>query len=891
MLLVCTAFAQSSLSGKIVNKADNKPLTHATIVLLDQDSIMKYFTRANEDGNFSFKQLKNASYTMIITYPKFELISRKVELNQNLPLGTIALNSQAHLIEEVVVTHRLPIQVKGDTIEYNAASFETEKNAKLEDLLRRLPGLTVSADGAITAHGKSVSKVLIDGEEFFGYDPKIAIRNVRADAVDKVQVYERKSEEAELTGIDDGQRIQTVNVVLKEEARKGIFGNVEGHIGTEELYTANLFAAKFNRTERIGITANTNNMGASSGGREGSLRMNSQITGEPQNTSVGANYNNQFFNKKLNVISNYNFNDGSNRNERSSYNKEILSSSQIQETNSTSRNSNTNQGHNFRSEFKWKVDSTSNLDVQISANKSKNTSGTQSESYVTDEALDSIRTFRNKNSSIGNSLSNDIRLNYRKRLNKRGTSINIHLNNSYNDSDQENLVDQYTYFHLNDSTVNIDQNRVSDNNRNNFSTQVHFSDRIAQKINYSLGYNFSKNISTSKLDAYDLNAGTTIVDIDYSQNQKTDNTNQTIVGNLNYFTEKVSLNLSNRTNYRNQQLEDSYRNIDLSRDFWDNDLNFSANYRISNRKNLNVSYQNNYDVPSFGQLQPLQPQTNPFFIQEGNPDLIKATNNSFRVNYNTMSLLRGTSWNINSGISLKSDPIVNKRTIDSASVTTSTYVNVLGKSSWNANLNANYNKPIFDKRIQMNISSGANYNNGFSYIRFNESGSNNPNGQYELNNSQNANFNTGIGFNEQDSKGLDFDFQWRLRVNNQRNSIQENLNYTNFGMSGNAYLRYFLPKQFNITTNVVYDLDGPTKLYDKSIQQFYANVELSKKLLKSQSLVASLKVYDIFNSFNNINRSVSETNFSESRQLILTRYALFGLKWDFNKNLGKKKED
>src|SRR5690606_4693220 len=153
----------------------------------------------------------------------------------------------------------------------------------IEDLLRRLPGLTVSGDGAITAHGKAVSKVLIDGEEFFGYDPKIAIRNVRADAVDKVQVYERKSEQAELTGIDDGQRFQTVNVLLKEEARVGIFGNVEGHVGTEELYTANLFAAKFNRTERIGITANTNNMGASSGGREGSLRMNSQITGDPQN--------------------------------------------------------------------------------------------------------------------------------------------------------------------------------------------------------------------------------------------------------------------------------------------------------------------------------------------------------------------------------------------------------------------------------------------------------------------------------------------------------------------------------------------------------------------------------------------------------------------------------
>ena len=888
-------YAQSNLSGRILDKSDNTPLTNATIILLNQDSILQYHSRANENGNFEFKNINPKEYLMIISYPKFEVFSKKINLENDIKLEAVLLNSQANLIEEVVVTAKIPIRIKGDTIEYDAGSFETEKNAKLEDLLRRLPGLTVSADGAITAQGKSVSKVLIDGEEFFGYDPKIAIRNVRADAVDKVQVYERKSEEAELTGIDDGQRFQTVNVVLKEEARVGIFGNAEGHLGTQDLYTANLFAAKFNRTERIGITANTNNMGANAGGREGSLRMNSRITGDPQNTSVGANYENQLFNKKLRVNANYNFNDESNRNERESYNKEIVSADQIQETNSKSNNKNSNQGHNFRSQFRWSIDSTSNLELQIQGNQSKNNSSSESENHLFRNETLAVRDFNSSNHSIGENLSNVLRLNYRKRLNKKGLSLNINLNNSYDKSNEESQVYQKTYFHqieqmTSDSTLIVDQNRLSNSKSNRFSTQIQLNNRLTEKINYSIGYNFSLNDSQNKVDALNNEATGKIIDEEYSQNLSNQTSNQTIIANLNYNTEKWNLSFSNRTNYRDQALNDSYRAIDLSRNFWDNDLNISSNYRISNRKNLNATYQNSFDVPSFSQLQPFQPQTSPIFRQLGNPDLKRAINNNFRVSYSTMSLLKGTSWTLNSSVGIKNNPIVNKRTVTDT-LTTSTYVNVMGKSSWNANLNSNFSMPIFERKVQLNLFSGANYSNGFTYTRYSKDGTKNNQGQYELNNTQNTSLFAGFSFNEQDSHGLDYDFNWRVNANNQRYSIQKDLNNINFSTGGSTYLRYFLPKQFNITTQINYNIDGPTKLYKKSIQQFYTNVELSKKLLKSESLVASIKAFDIFNSYNTTNRNISETEFSESTQLMLTRYILVGLKWDFNKNLGKKNNE
>ncbi|GGH09088.1 hypothetical protein FAZ19_02210 [Sphingobacterium alkalisoli] len=880
------AISQVSVAGKIADQADDGPLANASIVLLDQDSIMKYFVRADENGKFQLKNVITGSYLLLVSYPKFEVYSQPIVVeNEDLNLESIKISSQANLIEEVIVKQKLPITLKGDTIEYDAGSFETEKNAKLEDLLRRLPGLTVSADGAITAQGKSVSKVLIDGEEFFGYDPKIAIRNVRADAVDKVQVYERRSEQSELTGIDDGVRLQTVNVVLKEEAREGVFGNLEALYGTDNLYAGNLFAAKFNRTERMGVTANTNNMGAS--GREGNLRMNNQIQGEPVFTSIGANYENQFFDRKLNVNANYNLNDNSNRNERDSFNKQIQSNGEVRETTRTSRSMSNNQSHGVRSQFRIRIDSTQNMDVRINAGLSQQESGNSSNSKTRGEGGNDINEFESDQNTKTDSRSNDIRLNYRKRLNKKGASLNVHVSNDYSKSDSENRTDETTTQFIENTETNIDQRRLGDNFSNNFSAEANFGNRLSQQINYSLGYSFSNSNRKNFLDAFDLDANGTPseLDLNYSQRQHDFSTNQGINATMNFNHELLNINVSNKTLYKNQNLEDSYRDVDLSRSFWDNSFNMDINYRLSSRKNLRVSYQNSNTIPSFEQLQPTQPRRNELFIPIGNPDLERATNNNFRLNYNTISLLKGTNLNLNGDIGFVVNPIINQLQIDrETNVTRSSYVNISDKSTWRASMNGNFNKPMFNKQVQFNIFSSLNYQNSFSFIENSESMS------FELNNLQNTNGNIGIGVNEQNAKGFDFEVNARIGANNQLNSLRSDLNYTNMTGSSAGYIKYFFPWKFQATTNVNYSYEGPTKLYPQSIHQFYANVELSKKLLKNESLIASVKAFDIFNTFNNVNRSISDTDFTESRQLILTQYVLVGLKWDFNKNLGKKND-
>lgn len=874
-------FAQS-IQGVVVDEADQKALENASIVLLDTDSIMRYFTRANASGKFSLEKIEKGEYLLLVTYPKFEIYSQPLEIkNDNIDLKTIGINSQSNLLEEVVINQKIPIKIKGDTIEYDAGSFETEKNAKLEDLLRRLPGLTVSASGDITAQGKSVSKVLIDGEEFFGYDPKIAIRNVRADAVDKVQVYERKSEEAELTGIDDGVRHQTVNVVLKEEARRGIFGNANASAGTKGLFDFNAFAAKFNRSERLAITGNWNNMGNS--GDASRIRMNNQIIGHPMHKSAGVNYENNFFEKKLHLTSSYNFTNNGTANESNSYNKRVLNDNQTQETTREGSSENDSRNHVLRSQIRYRIDSLSNLNIQLNGGKGKQTAASSSSSNTLRNENIRANEFESRNNSENDSENLNLRVDYRRRLNKKGRSLNLHLNTQVDNSTSTNLVDEQTNLYdslgVFEKSVIVDQTRLSENKSNNLGASVNISEPITKQLNLTLGYSFNTSARDALVNAYNNTDATRILDSLYSKNETNNAHTNGMDVNLNFHSDKLNVNLSNRTTHRHQALADSYRNIGLSRNFWQNNLNANVSYRITNNKNLTIGYQNNTNVPSFSQLQPIQPPTNELYRQLGNPDLKRETNNNINFNFNKFSLLKASSFNINANSGFTKNAIVNRSIIDDEGRTTTTFVNIQDHINWNGRIHANYTRPILNGGVQFGPFTSAQFSNNYGYI----------NG--DLNRSNNTNASAGINANKQTSKNIDFNFNLSFGINNEVNTIQRQLNNTAFRSSANADLKYFLPFKFSLTQVLFYSYTGKSKVFPDPIQQFYMNLELTRKLLKDESLLLSVKAFDVFNSFNNTNRSFSNNSFSESQQEMLTQYFMVGVKWDFNKNLGKKSED
>ncbi|MDE3212985.1 MAG: TonB-dependent receptor, partial [Bacteroidota bacterium] len=246
-----STFAQSvKLSGTVQSQDDKKKVHNAVIALLEpHDSILYAFTRSNESGQFTLPHVPAGKYLLMVTHPYYADLLEPINLTQDTDLSHLNVYSKSKILQEVIIKTGSPFHIKGDTTVYTADSFKVSANANVEELLKRLPGIQVDKDGKITAMGQTVQTVLVDGEEFFGSDPGMAIKNIRADAVKEVQVYDKKSDQAEFTGIDDGNTQKTINLKLKENAKHGYFGKADGSIGTvqhnQNRFNENLMYSNF----------------------------------------------------------------------------------------------------------------------------------------------------------------------------------------------------------------------------------------------------------------------------------------------------------------------------------------------------------------------------------------------------------------------------------------------------------------------------------------------------------------------------------------------------------------------------------------------------------------------------------------------------------------------
>ena len=306
-IIVSSAFAQSSIKGIVKDTTEKKNLANSVVMVLRQkDSIMVGYTRSNQSGNFVLKNLPAGKLIVLITYPKYADYVDDFELKDSadLDLHQIILTLKSQLLKTFVVNGTAAIRLKGDTTEFKADSFKVQPNASVEDLLKKLPGIQVDKNGKITAQGETVQKVLVDGEEFFGDDPTLVTKNLRADMVDKVQVYDKKSDQAAFTGIDDGQKQKTINIQLKEDKKNGYFGKLSAGAATDGYHDSQAMFNKFQKKEKIsfyGIVSNTGTAGlnwqdqSNYGGTNGILSAdaNRNIIGSDDISGWDGNYSGQ----------------------------------------------------------------------------------------------------------------------------------------------------------------------------------------------------------------------------------------------------------------------------------------------------------------------------------------------------------------------------------------------------------------------------------------------------------------------------------------------------------------------------------------------------------------------------------------------------------------------
>src|SRR5688572_30811275 len=395
------ALAQtSSVIGVVEDSIEKKNLHNTVISLLRvKDSVLVKFTRADKSGKFSLSNVKDGEYIIMITHPLlgdyFDRTTVKPGVVNN--LGTIAMIPKSKLLAEVIIKSGSPIRIKGDTTVYTADSFKVREGANVEELLRRLPGIQVDKDGKITAMGERVTKVLVDGEEFFGSDPGIATKNLRADAVKEVEVFDKKSDQAEFTGIDDGVKDKTINLKLKDDKKKGYFGKIEAGGGLKDKYDNSIMLNAFKGKRKIagyGIMSNTGqtnldwqdatNYGGGMEGMEtginddGGMYVSINNNGEdnygggrkgiPRNWNGGFHYSNKFNNNKQSVNGGYKFSKINAPGETATFSETFLPDTSWSTT-SLSDNYSSNKKHALNFTFESNMDSMNSLKWTTRANK------------------------------------------------------------------------------------------------------------------------------------------------------------------------------------------------------------------------------------------------------------------------------------------------------------------------------------------------------------------------------------------------------------------------------------------------------------------------------------------------------------------------------------------
>jgi hypothetical protein len=256
--------AEGVIKGQLTDFSAKQPIADATVsVVNSKDSSLASFVLSSKQGGFEIKNLLPGDYKLIVSSKGLEEIRRTFSIaveKKLVDFGTLVMNKDYKMMEGVVITTESPIVVKNDTVQFNTSGFKTIPNATLEDLLKKIPGMEVDKEGNVKAQGEQVQRIIVDGKEFFGNDPKLATKNLTADMVESVQVFDDMSEQSKFTKIDDGSRSKTINIKLKKDRNKGYFTRALAGAGSNDRFEGNLSFNNFNGNKRFSVLFNTNNI-------------------------------------------------------------------------------------------------------------------------------------------------------------------------------------------------------------------------------------------------------------------------------------------------------------------------------------------------------------------------------------------------------------------------------------------------------------------------------------------------------------------------------------------------------------------------------------------------------------------------------------------------------
>lgn len=885
-------FAQNTISLQGTVLSDQQLGLDAATVFLSrvQDSTVVDYTITNAKGFFDFKVKKQSqAVDLIVSMIGFEDYKKRLEtVETTLDLGQIRLKSVATDLEELVIQAEAPpIRIKKDTLEFNASSFKVRPDSNVETLLKQLPGVEIDADKKITVNGKEVNQILVNGKPFFDADGQIALQNIPAELINKVQVSDTKTKKEEFTGKNSSSNNASINLTIDEAKNKGFFGKFMGGYGTDNRYESSGLLNYFKGKQKISLLGSSNNINASGfsmdavfdnmgGGRSNrgsSSRGRGSSSGLTRSNMFGVNFSDEYFDQlQANGSYLYTTSDTENTNRATRLN--LLPSGEFTtRSNSFSKSYNENQQGNFS--FEYQIDSTATLYVAPKLSKVYNFSSTQAMESSEDALGQLLNTSNSQSESKSNSTNFNNAIRYSKRFRKRAHYFTASFTNSNAKQDGSILNDSETFFFTNDAESDVrrqskDTYSTSDSYRLDFEYSQPITDSLA--LVFNIDYNWNQSIDSKKVYDFDgVTEGYTHLNTLETNAYKTEIRKLEPRVGVSLVKSKFMLDLESGVqiaDHNSNALFDE-RMYDFSKKYLTPHLRGFARYAIAKGKSIYGNYNYNVQYPTGFQVLDIEDVSNPLVTIQGNSNLKPSDTHVAFLSFNAYDFASRSGFNVYVNASFYNNQIVSSVVYDENKKQHTTYENISGAYSYGIGGNWSKSHKIeehqlrYGANMRVNLQRNLGFTDGLLYS------------------SRGTQWSPGVYFNWDYGDFLSVmpSYNYTVFATSYDNYVVDKA--TNFQHNFNLQVTSYWPENFVFGNDFGYSYNS--RIAPGFKKSFYLwNTSLAYAF-KNKKFVAKVKVYDVLNQNVSATRTISPTMILDQENTVLKRYVMFSLAYKFDR--------
>lgn len=888
---------RAQVSGRVLDSEEGEALAYATVQIMKADSTsMVTGGTTNGRGAFAIKNVPVGNYIVKISYIGYHNFFRPLTVKEGqleVQVGTVLLTPSSVMLQAAVVEGQVrQIEMKDDTLMFNANAFKVPEGSVLEDLIKKLPGVEVSEDGTIKVNGKTVSKILVGGKEFFGNDKSMAMKNLPSEIVDKVKTYDKQSDMARMTGIDDGEEETVIDLSIKKGMQNGWFGNIDAGVGTKERFAERLNVNRFTPGTQYSFIGNIGNAGGRGGG--GGVRTTGQggltLALDRGDWEIAGNV-------RVN---------GTKTDSRTATSSQNFISTSASFSNS--RNGSISKNHNIQGDFRieWKPDSMTTINFRPNFSFGKNNSNSDGlsatfnddpyEDKRVGDPLDqfdlvpaAIKVNRNLTGSRSEGENNSFggRLIANRRLNNVGRNLSLQLNGTYSSSESRSFNLSDVNYYQQDRTQLTYRYRTTPNTNRSLSAGINYTEPlIAKKLFLQGSYRINYSKRRSEGTAFDMGDVDALVDsirsygagflpfnyeqyadANLSRYTENENTVHNIDLQLRLVTTYINMNVGVSVEPQHQKVAYQYMGLDTvaSRNFVRVSPTLNFRYRFTRQHQIRIRYRGNTQQPEMTSMFNMTDNSNPLNIRLGNPDLKPSFTNNVQIDYNNYVSTTLQSYTANLNFSTTSNSISQRTEYNAETggrITKPENIN----GNWSARGNFGFNTPLYNDNLFLNTSTSVGYNNNVGYIFQNNQTLTNKVRQLTAGERLSVNYRSDL---------FDVTAFGNLNYNHTRSELVPTNNRDTYDFSYGLSTNWnFADLGLGFSTDISMSSRRGYSAASMNTNELIWNVQLSYRFLEGRKATISLQAFDLLHRRSNISRMISATSRSDTETNAINSYLM-----------------